>query len=146
MTGAGGGRPHSIAEIAARAALGSQPFDPAVREFFDSWQTMDEAGRLEAIGSEPCRVGPVQDAYLAAVAEHLAQSHALAAPAWSERPERFLQTPYFAGGLESLKATLIVESPAAFRRRLIFISADALSRPCRNSGEDDASHVPNPDG
>jgi hypothetical protein len=31
--------------------------------------------------------------------------------------------------LEGLKALLLVESPLAFRRRQIFVSADALSRP-----------------
>ena len=35
--------PFSIAEIARRAAAGSQLFDFAVREFLDCWQTMDEA-------------------------------------------------------------------------------------------------------
>ena len=36
---------------------------------------------------------------------------------------------FFAGGLGSLKARLIVESPSAFRRRLIFVSHDGLHRP-----------------
>ena len=40
-----------------------------------------------------------------------------------------LNRPFFAGGLNSLNAILTVESPAAFRRRLLFISKDALSRP-----------------
>ena len=35
-----------------------------------------------------------------------------------------------------LKAILIVESPSAFRRRLIFISADGLSRPHHAMAED----------
>jgi hypothetical protein len=34
-------------------------------------------------------------------------------------------------GLESLKAILTVESPAAFRRRLLFVGKDALDRPRR---------------
>lgn len=124
-------RPNCIAEIGRRAATGAQPFDMAVREFLDAWQAMDEAAKRDAIGDEPCLLGHVQDAYLAALAEHLALLDRLAAPVWSEQPRRFLQAPFFAGGLESLKATLLVESPLAFRRRLIFISANALSRPRR---------------
>jgi len=58
-------------------------------------------------------------------------------PAWTEEPERFLREPLFAGGLESLKAILIVESPSAFRRRIIFISADGLSRPHRAMVDDE---------
>jgi hypothetical protein len=124
-------RPTSIAEIARRAREKTQGFDPAVREFLDSWQTMTNAERISAIADEPFTVGKVQDAYLAALAEHLALSARFFVPAWTEQEERFLTEPFFAGGLESLKATLLVESPLAFRRRLIFISANALSRPRR---------------
>jgi hypothetical protein len=65
----------------------------------------------------------------------------LDAPAWTEKPQRFLREPFFAGGLESLKAILIVESPSAFRRRLIFISADGLSRPHGAMVEDESPPV-----
>lgn len=126
-----GFRPHSIAEIAERAAGEAQSFDPAVREFLDAWQSLSEAEKLRALAGEPAPVGEVEDAYLAALAEHLTAVERFEAPAWSEAPRRFLKRPYFAGGLESLKAMLIVESPSAFRRRQIFISADGLSRPPR---------------
>lgn len=43
-------------------------------------------------------------------------------------PERFLRRAYFAGGLESLKAVLLVESPTPLRCRQTFVSANALSR------------------
>jgi hypothetical protein len=122
-------RPRSIVEIAERAAAGTQPYDPAVREFIDSWQTMPPAERAAAVAEEPALLGGVKDAYLAALAEYLLARDRLLPPAWTEKPERFLREPFFAGGLESLKAILVVESPSAFRRRLIFISADGLSRP-----------------
>ncbi len=137
--------PHSIAEIARRVADGSQLFDFAVREFLDGWQTMDEATKRDAVFAEPCNVNRVQDAYLAALAEYLAQMDLMPVPDWSERAERFLEAPFFAGGLQSLKATLIVESPAAFRRRLIFISANALSRARREFIQDNALNVSNLD-
>ena len=138
-------KPDSIAEIGHRAVSGTQPFDVAVREFLDCWQTMDEDAKLNAIRAEPCRIERVQDAYLAALAEHLAHLDRLPAPGWSGQSERFLETPYFAGGLQSLKATLIVESPSAFRRRLIFISANALSRPRREFIQTNALNVSNLD-
>lgn len=124
-------RPLSIAEIAERASGGRQSFDLAVREFLDSWQSLTHVERPAALAEEPSPVGPVEDAYLAAVAEHLASIDRTDVPKWTEAPNRFLKEPFFAGGLQSLKATLIVESPSAFRRRLIFISADGLSRPSR---------------
>lgn len=124
-------RPLSIAEIAERASGGTQPFDLAVREFLDSWQASSRDARADALAEEPVLVGKVEDAYLAALAEHLASIDRADVPKWTEAPNRFLKEPFFAGGLQSLKAILIVESPSAFRRRLIFISADGLSRPSR---------------
>jgi hypothetical protein len=131
-------RPDSIAEVARRAAMGADRFDPAVREFLDTWQSLSSAERDAALAEEPVPLGGVKDAYIAAVAEHLARVDRRPIPDWTEKPERFLKEPFFAGGLESLKAILIVESPIAFRRRLIFVSADALSRPPRAFAEGEA--------
>jgi hypothetical protein len=122
--------------------MGAKPFDVATREFLDSWQGMAPAERKIALATEPEPIGRVHDAYLAALAEHLALTQRMDAPSWTQASSRFLAEPFFAGGLESLKATLLVESPLAFRRRLIFISANALSRPRR---QDNALNVANLD-
>jgi hypothetical protein len=50
-------------------------------------------------------------------------------PARVDKHGRPLKRAFFAGGLESLKAILTVESPAALRRRLLFVGKDALGRP-----------------
>ena len=121
-------RPETLHEVEART-LGGEPFDPLLREFLDAFYLGDAAMKAHSIASEPAAVAPVHDAYLAAVAEHLALRFDLAPPAWVDAPHRFLAKPFFAGGLESLKAILLVESPLAFRRRQIFVSANALSRP-----------------
>jgi hypothetical protein len=89
--------------------------------------------RTSAIAGAPTQIDAIHDAYLAAVAEHLARKCELAIPSWVEHPQRFLDKPFFAGGLESLKAILLAESPLAFRRRQIFVSANALSRPREKS-------------
>ncbi|MFZ4484697.1 MAG: hypothetical protein ACOYOL_12045 [Chthoniobacterales bacterium] len=68
------------------------------------------------------------NAYLASVAETLCREASLTPPAWTESPRCYLARPWFAGGLESLKAILLAESPVAFRRRNLFVSANALSR------------------
>ena len=130
-------RPRSLAEIAARATGRKGNFDPAVREFLDEWQLMSPEERSAALEREPQRLGGVKDAYLAALAEHLALSDRISVPEWTEAADRFLSEPFFAGGLESLKAILLVESPLAFRRRLIFISENGLSRPPRRMAEED---------
>lgn len=74
----------------------------------------------------------VKDAYSAAVAEQLAARYGFEVPSWKETHGHPLKRAFFAsGGLESLKAILTVESPAAFRRRLLFVGKDALDRPRR---------------
>ncbi len=126
-------RPRSITEIAQRAQAKAAAFDPSVREFLDEWTSMTGAQRSAALESEPGRLTSLKDAYLAALAEHLAHLEELAG--LTDGVGRFLSEPYFAGGLESLKAILLAESPLAFRRRLIFISADGLFRPTRSAAE-----------
>jgi hypothetical protein len=42
------------------------------------------------------------NAYLAAVVETLCREQDMTPPRWTESPDRFLHTPWFAGGLESL--------------------------------------------
>ena len=121
-------RPASLEEVAVRTLEG-EPFDPLLREFLDEFYVGDSDMRARAIAVAPTRIAPIHDAYLAAVAEHLALKFGLPVPQWTEEPHRFLTQPFFAGGLENLKAILLVESPLAFRRRLIFVSANALSRP-----------------
>jgi len=120
-------RPSTLHEVARRVAAGQQAFDPAVREFLDSFYLRTET-RKAAIADAPDLLEPLRDAYLAAVAEHLAQVHGLDVPAWAEHRGLDLARPFFAGGLESLKALLHVESPTAFRRRMLFVSKNALSR------------------
>jgi hypothetical protein len=85
--------------------------------------------RAAAITNAPELIDPLRDAYLAAVAEHLARSFGLPVPDWTDTQGNDLHQPFFAGGLESLKAILFMESPTAFRRRLLFVSKNALSRP-----------------
>ena len=72
--------------------------------------------------------GDVLDAYLAATAVTLAREMAAAPPAWAWQPARKLRRPWFAHPGDRLRATLLHESPAAFRERNLFVSANALTR------------------
>jgi hypothetical protein len=121
-------RPQTLGEVARRVKGGEQKFDPAVREFLDTFYSQPNQ-RAAAIADAPALIDPLRDAYLAAVAEHLAKSYRLPVPEWTETQGNDLHQPFFAGGLESLKAILFAESPTAFRRRLLFVSKNALSRP-----------------
>ena len=121
-------RPQTLHEVSRRVAAGEETFDSAVHEFLDAFYSRADR-REAAIAEAPMLLEPIKDAYLAAVAEHLAQVYGLDVPAWAEHRGLDLKRPFFAGGLESLKAVLQVESPAAFRRRMLFVSRNALSRP-----------------
>ncbi|HSU05598.1 MAG TPA: hypothetical protein VLI93_08495 [Acetobacteraceae bacterium] len=121
-------RPRTLVEVSHRAVRGEQEFDPAMREFLDSFYGNPDM-RADAIKDHPLPMDDLRDAYIAAVAEHLARSFGLPVPEWAETQGLDLKQPFFAGVLESLKAILTVESPMAFRRRMLFVSKDALSRP-----------------
>lgn len=126
-------RPRSLHEVSLRARDGLQPFDAALREFLDAFYA-NPGLRADALQARPVPLDDLRDAYIAATAEHLARCHDLPLPDWCETYGRSLKRPFFAGGLESLKAVLTVESPAAFRRRMLFVSKDALFRPRAATG------------
>ena len=72
-------------------------------------------------------LGAIEDAYLAATAEWLAWKYKLSPPRWAFI-DRSLRRPWFASSLSSLRALLLLESPAPFRSRNLFVSENALSR------------------
>lgn len=124
-------RPTTLAEV-ARLAVGGDSFDRCLANFLDDFRAAPTALALSAT---PALLAPgqgergiVQDAYLAATAEHLACLHGLPVPAWAMADERRLSRPWFASSLAALRAVLILESPAAFRSRNLFVSENALER------------------
>ena len=127
------GRPRSLKDALEQGrACGDT--GASVREFLDEFYLeRDASARAAMLAPEPPLTDYARgDAYLAAVAEHLALRHELPIPGWTQAPARFLKRPWYPCGLESLKAILLVESPPAFRRRLIFVDADPLYRPRRD--------------
>jgi hypothetical protein len=123
-----GKRPATLPEAVRRAKDGEQGFDVAIREFLDTFYSNPER-RSEIISQQPDKIDPLRDAYVAAVAEHLANIYSLQVPRWTEEHGNDLHQPFFAGGLDSLRGVLFAESPTAFRKRLLFVSKNALSRP-----------------
>lgn len=101
-----------------------------LREFLDEFSLLPrEALRARAIRARPEPTGdPRADAYLGALAEHLAAAHGLKRPAWSVESQRFLERFWFVSEVPGFRALAIAQSPAAFRRRGIFIATGALQR------------------
>jgi hypothetical protein len=102
----------------------------AVREFLDEFNLLPRQDlKARAISDRPVPTADARaDAYLGAVAEHLAIAHGLDRPRWSLEPERFLESFWFVSDVPGFRALAIAESPAAFRRRGIFIAEGALKR------------------
>jgi hypothetical protein len=121
--------PLTLATVAARVADG-EDFFFAVREFLDDLGWADlPAQRARLIVDPPQALAdPRHDAFLAGLAEHVAVTSSLDPPAWSRQPQRFLDTWWFPAEERAFLPMALVESPAAFRRRGVFIAASLLSR------------------
>ena len=127
-------RPHSLKEVMLWGQ-GHGDVDGFLREFLDEFYSESSPQERAAMLSDEPPLGENDraNAYLAAVAEHLALRHHVDVPEWTGGSSRFLKRPFFPSGLESLKATMLVESPASFRRRLIFVGAEPLYRPRKDA-------------
>jgi hypothetical protein len=124
-------RPKTLAEV-AQLALAGELFDRSLANFLDEFYLLPGTQALADIPpllqprlGEP---GRVQDAYLAATAEELGRTYHLPIPEWTAAETRKLHRPWFASSLSALRAVLLLESPAAFRARNIFVSENALTR------------------
>lgn len=119
----------SLAGVARRAAAG-EPFLAAVRELLDEFSLMQtDAQRARALAERPVPTGdPRHDAFLGALAEHLAAASGIERPDWACQPDRFLDRFWFVSEVKGFRAVALAEAPAAFRRRGIFVSRRALER------------------
>ncbi len=99
-------------------------------DFIDRFQAARLEERMAMVKNNPFPdlMDKQERAYLAAMVEELCVRSQLPVPSWVEERAYFLKAPFFVGGLESLKAFLLVESPVSFRRRNIFVSENVLSR------------------
>ncbi len=119
----------TLAELARRPGSDAD-FQHGVREFLDEFALRpDDGSRAAAVDEEPQPTGNARhDAYLGALAEHLAAVHHFDRPPWSVGPSRFLPRFWFVSDVPGFRATAIAQAPAAFRRRGIFIPERSLHR------------------
>lgn len=117
----GGPRP-TVGQTAQRIA-GGEDWAHAVRELLDGLLL---GGPVD--DAEPVRVTARVDAYLAALVEHICAARGVAPPAWVLDPSRFLEVFWWPSDNPALQAICLVQSPAAFRRRGIFIGATTVQR------------------
>ena len=121
----------TLAEV-AQLTINGGSFDRCLANFLDKFCAVPNA---KALAAQPVLLAPVfgelgrvQDAYLAATAEELSRVRRFPVPVWTDADARKLHRPWFASPLAALRAVLLLESPAAFRSRNLFISQNALTR------------------
>jgi len=126
-------RPRTLAEAVERAETPADIGDN-LADFLDHVnllvkQRATPPKLFGAIRREPPRTGhAVQDAFLAAVAAHLANTLRLPSPRWAEQKCRRLRRPWFALPDAWARAWLLRDSPAAFRERNLFTDEHVLRR------------------
>ena len=122
--------PSNLSQLAEQVRAGLD-FGCLLGDFLDAFYRRPSP---DALQEEPARLtgqsskGAMQDAYLAAVAESLAARHGWPMPGWVCGEGRALHRPYFSVQAAAFRATLLLESPPAFRARNLFVTANSLSR------------------
>ena len=118
-------RPQNLHEVALVTIAGTKSFGNAIDEFIDAFYLdhPDKTRQQQRLNEPPAIVG---DPF---IGEHLARRWNLDVPAWTRRPEHDrLSRPAFVPDSKALRGTLIVESPPAFRSRMIFTFVEPLRR------------------
>ncbi len=125
-------RPQTLADVARIARANAPDFAMALDEFVDEFYLnhADKAAQQMRLDPAPELVGdPLIDAWIGATGEHLAQRWGLRVPPWTQRSAHFaLEEPVFLPASHALRGVVIVESPPAFRSRLLFTRVEPLAR------------------
>jgi hypothetical protein len=127
-----GYQPMTIAQLGAR--LSEQANESIkwrlVLEFLEEFRHEPVEIQQSLITDEPVKCGDERfDLLLAALAEHLAYHHGFPASRWTVNPERlWIGVAWFPNNLPSARVWALAHSPAAFRRRGIFLHPEDLFR------------------
>lgn len=115
----------TLAVTADRIIAGTNP-QIAIKEHIDEWNRHFDAGIYE---DEPALTGIAHlDAWLAGAAHYEAFMLDQEPPPWVDTPVRFLKEPYFVGG-RNMQALALVETPFAFRMRMVFTGQSTIKAP-----------------
>lgn len=99
--------------------------DIYLMDFVDEFRSSGDASMIR----DPIETGfhEGEEAVLAGVVETLCDEKGMEPPDWTADIPA-CKEPYFRHGMEKLKAISVVESPARFRIRLVFVLENFLSR------------------
>ncbi len=106
------------------------------RDGFESWKIhffnlVDEFRRTLdprlTLLPPPKSLAPELTSLLAAIVKDLSEEVGMAPPPWALK-RRFLPRPWFVSGINSLKASALLESPLHYRANNIFVHSNFLAR------------------
>lgn len=125
-------RPMTVSSLGRAARRHARDDESLLRlclQFIDEFREADPASQAGLLEEPPRPTGDARwDAFLAALAEHLAYHGGLPIPRWVGRKGRSLTRWWFLSDLPSVMASAMAESPAAFRSRGIFLTPDLFAR------------------
>lgn len=127
------GAAHLAAELIQAGELLTVVWRHCVLQLLDDYRSDLALVGIEAAQQrffdEPAPSGsPKVDAALAALAEHLARRDRWDTPAWARDTGTYTREWWFVTPLRGMHATALQQSPPSFRKRGVFITAEALSR------------------
>lgn len=100
-------------------------------DFFYSKETSSKE-REKLVEEEPESYSNVSQEYYASIAatvHNICEKYDVPRPEWIMKDKYFLKEPYFGIGAKgNLRLILLLESPAHFRMRNVFVSENALDR------------------
>jgi len=103
-----------------------------IPNFIDDFTRLhDHEQKLALVSEPPVALKSVYlEAYLAAMTEYLCHRDGLTVPGWTQNKRYFLKEAHYALGKKGspISFVLLAESPVPFRRRNIFVSANAMTR------------------
>jgi hypothetical protein len=125
-------QPMTLADLArhiAEALASEARVRRLVLEFLTESKGAAPTQRQSLLDAVPEPTGDARwDAFLGALAEHLAFHDALDCPEWARRKDRFLDRAWFLSNTPTGRAEAIVSAPASFMRRGVFIERRDLER------------------
>jgi hypothetical protein len=122
-------KPKSLAEVADIVREDNDHYSLATGEFEAAFYlTTDRDAQQAMLDPIPVPTSNVRnDAWLAAIGEHLAQRWGLDVPPWTQEPAFMGESAPFFWPFEPVARDIqLIETPPAFRRRLLFSWAEPL--------------------
>lgn len=120
---------HPIANVETQIYQGEDPWF-ALGCFLHDWWSDAVDYRQDLIAEPPAPVATVEGkrwaSFCAAVVEELCARTGFPCPAWTERPEYFLEQPWYYYSQASQRHWLRSTTPVSFKRRNIFVGGSVL--------------------